>query len=181
MNKLRTIAIICICVFFFTTGCGYSTASLVYPGAKSVHVSNFANKINVTEEVTDKRMYVGYKSGMELDVTREVIDRFIIDGNLKVASRKNADLILIGEVIDFKKEALRYDSADNVEEFRNKVIVNIKLLKAKSGDVILEENNFTGESTYRTTGEFAKSEDSAIRETIKDLAVRIVERIVEGW
>ena len=180
--KNGTLAILLfVALMLVIGGCGYTTSSFVCSDAKSIHVDNFANKINLTEEVTDRRMYIGYRSGMELSITREIIDRFLIDGNLKITQEKEADLILKGALIDFRKEALRFDSADNVIEFRVKVIVDMKLIDKKTGDIILEEKNFTGESIYRTIGSFAKSEDSAIEDAIKDLAVRVVERIVEGW
>ena len=162
-------------------GCGYTSSSIISSGAKSIHISNFINKIKLTEEVTDKRMYIGYRSGMELDITRETIDRFILDGNLKVTNLKEADLILDGQLVDFKKEALRYDVNDNIIEYRVKVVVDIRLYEPPENKIIWEEKNFTGESTYRTTGEYATTEEVAVRDAVKDLATRIVERTVEGW
>jgi len=162
-------------------GCGYTRSSIIASGAKSIHISNFINKIKLTEEVTDKRMYIGYRSGMELDITRETIDKFILDGNLKVTNLKEADLILDGQLVDFIKEALRYDVNDNIIEYRVKVVVDIRLYKPSENKIIWEEKHFTGESTYRMTGEYARSEEAAVRDAIKDLATRIVERTVEGW
>lgn len=181
MNRTKIVSLLCVLAIFITTGCGYTTSSLIYSGAKTIYVDNFTNKIKMTEEVTDKRMYIGYRSGMELGVTRDIKDRLITDGNLKVVPKRDADLILEGELVDFRKEALMFDSGDNVTEFRIKVVVNIKLLEAKTGNIILEEKNFTGESTYRTTGSFAKSESQSIQDASKDLATRLVEAIVEGW
>ena len=181
MKKINLLLILSISIILFTEGCGYTTSSVISSGAKSIYVTNFINKIKSTKEVTDKRMYVEYKSGMELDITRETVDRFILDGNLKVASLEGADLILEGELVDFKKEALRYDANDNILEYRVKVVVDIKLIDTKLDKIVWEENKFTGESIYRISGEYAKTEEAAIQDAKKDLATRIVERTVEGW
>jgi len=172
-----------VCVYLATAavGCGYTTSSCVLAGASTIFVDNFANDINVTKEVDDQRMYQGYKSGMELDITRQIIDRFVVDGTLDIRREENADIILTGALVDFREDALRYDSSDNVTEFRIKVSVNMKLTERKTGEIVLSEQGFTGESIYRTIGEFAESEDAAIQDAVKDLARRVVERIVEGW
>lgn len=174
---IRAAAVIAVII----SGCGYTTASIVIAGAKTIFVSNFANKINLTEETTDKRMYIGYRSGMEITVTREIINRFITDGNLRITDIRKADLVLEGSLVDFKKEALRYDAEDNILEYRVKVIIDFKITDAKTNSVIVDEKGFTGESSYRTSGPLVKSEDRAIQDATKDLAQRVVERVVQSW
>jgi hypothetical protein len=168
-------------IALLVTGCGYTTRTVLPGGADSIHVDNFKNKIDITEETSDRRIYILYRPGIELDVTREVIDRFILDGNMKIANEENAALVLVGDLVDFRKEVLRYDANDNPVEFRIKVTVNVKLEDTKTGNILWREHNFTGESIYTPGGEFAKSESAASLEAIQDLARRIVERTVEGW
>lgn len=166
---------------FFLSGCGYTTRSLLSPNLKSICVENFANKIRITAEQSDARMYRGYRPGMEIDITKAVIDKFISDGNLKIVSLKDSDLDLQGELIDFKKEALRYDANNNVEEYRVKLIVNLELKDFKTDKTIWREKEFAGEATYRTGGSLATTESVAIQNATSDLARRVVERTVEGW
>ncbi|MEA3306017.1 MAG: LPS assembly lipoprotein LptE, partial [Candidatus Omnitrophota bacterium] len=94
---------------------------------------------------------------------------------------ENADLILKGELMDYRQEALRYDTSDNVEEYRIKIAVNIELIDTSDDEVLWKEAGYIGEETYKTAGRFAVSEDTAREEAIKDLARRIVERTVENW
>jgi len=165
----------------FIAGCGYNTQSLIATEFKSIYVEPFANKINITAEQSNARMYRGYRPGLEIEITKKVIDRYMSDGNLKIGSSDNADVILKSELTDYRKEPLRYDSNDNIEEYRIKIIVNIQLVDADTGKTIWKEMGFSGETTYRTNGSLAKSESQAIREAMDDLARRIVERTVEGW
>lgn len=181
-HALRDCIAVSFLVFiFFVSGCGYTTRSLLSPQFKAIHVENFANKVNITQEQTDERMYAGYRPGLEIDATRAVIDRFLFDGTLKIADIKDCDLILKGELIDFRKEALRYDRNDNVEEYRVRLVVNIELVDARSNKTIWKENEFAGETTYRTTGSLATTESASVKNAVSDLARRVVERTVEGW
>ncbi|MCX5686126.1 MAG: LPS assembly lipoprotein LptE [Candidatus Omnitrophica bacterium] len=170
-----------ISILLFVSGCGYTTRSLLPSDFKNIRVENFKNDIKITAEQSDQRMYVGYRPGMEIELTKAVIDAFLMDGNLKIARESNADIILTGTLTDFKRDALRYDANNNVEEYRIKLIVNMELENAKTGALVWKESGFAGETTYRTSGSLAKSEASSIRNAIADLARRIVERTVEAW
>ena len=170
-----------VLMFVILYGCGYTTHSILPSGESSLYVDNFVNKIDITTEVTEEKVYYAYSPGMETDITREVIDKFILDGNFELKGIKKAGLLLKGQLTDFRREPLRYDANDNVIEYRLSVIVDIELHNPKEGKVVWREKDFAGESTYRTTGQFTRSENIALKEAISDLARRIVERTVENW
>ena len=174
-------ALAVLIALFFISGCGYTTRSLLPSELKTIYVDNFLNKINVAAESSDARMYRGYKPGMELEVTRAIRDKYVFDGNLRVAPENGADLILKGELVDFRNEALRYDRQNNIEEYRIRMVVNLELINAKDGKTRWKETSFAGESLYNPTGSLAKSETDAINDAEADLARRVVERTVEEW
>ncbi len=182
--RLRHFGIECIAMgamLLVINGCGYTTKSLLPTELKSIYVENFANKIAISDQSSDVRMYRGYRPRLESDVTRSIEDRFIFDGNLKVSNEKDADLVMKGELVDFKKEALRYDENNNVEEYRIRLVADLELIDTKKGTPLWKEKSFAGESTYRTTGSLATGESKAIDDARDDLARRIVERTIEGW
>lgn len=184
MNKIfmrNAAALLLLSTTVFSGGCGYTTQSLLPSHYKSIYVDNFKNGINVAAEQSNLRMYRGYTPGMETTITKAVRDRYLFDGNLKVSSEDNADVILRAELIDFKRDVLRYDVNNNVQEYRVKLIINMKLEEVKTGKVVWEEKGFAGETDYTTQGTFSKSENAAIDSAIADLAKRIVERTVEAW
>ncbi len=178
----RSFFLIFLAVFsVIFSGCAYTTGSLLPSHLKTIYVDNFKNKINIDREVTEGSRYALYRPGLENEVTSEVVDRFVFDGNLRIEDKKNADLILTGSVVAYRQDALRYDSNDNVEEYYVRIIVDIEATDTADDKVLWKESGFAGESTYKTTGRFAASEDSAREEAIEDLARRIVERTVECW
>ncbi|MFH1593168.1 MAG: LPS assembly lipoprotein LptE [Candidatus Omnitrophota bacterium] len=180
-SSICAFAAICAFAISLLSGCGYTTHAILPSGGASIHVDNFLNKIDVTREASNDETYYAYIPAMESDITREVISRFIFDGNYEVRGPAEANLLLKGNLVGFRRDPLRYDDGESVTEYRVSVICDIELSKVGDSQVLWKESSFAGVSTYRTEGQFAKSESAATREAIKDLARRIVERTVEDW
>ena len=162
-------------------GCGYTSRSLITNKFQTIYIPQFVNKIDITKENEAATKYKVYKPLLDSDITRAVIDKFLFDGNLKPVKEESADLTLKGELMEFRRDPLRYTSTDDVEEYRINMVVNITLWDNKENKLVWQENSFTGETTYFTTGTAQKSETTAINDAITDLARRIVERTVEQW
>ncbi|OGX14835.1 MAG: hypothetical protein A2166_06010 [Omnitrophica WOR_2 bacterium RBG_13_41_10] len=162
-------------------GCGYTSRSLITNKFQTIYIPQFVNKIDITNENEAATKYKVYKPLLDSDITRAVIDKFLFDGNLKPVKEESADLTLKGELIEFRRDPLRYTSTDDVEEYRINMVVNITLWDNKENKLVWQESSFTGETTYFTTGSAQKSETTAINDAITDLARRIVERTVEQW
>ena len=174
------------CPLFFTLillicGCGYTTRSAISDKFLTIYVAPFVNKIDISNEANAASKYRLYLPMIETEITRYVNDRYLFDGNLKPAKEELADLILKGEVVEFRKDPLRYLDNDEVSEYRVNLVVNISLWDRKENKLLWQENGFTGDVTYFTTGSQAKSEDSAVTDAFNDLARRVVERTVEDW
>ena len=162
-------------------GCGYTTRSMISDRFRTIYVEPFLNKVDITQETDTAYKYKIYKPMLETDITKSVIDKFLFDGNLRPQDSESADLVLKGELVEFRRDPLRYTDSDEVEEYRINLIVNISLWDNRENKLVWEEKNFTGDTTYFTRGTSAKSEDTAISDAISDLARRIVERTVEQW
>lgn len=183
MLKNRVFALVSIILFFYLgiSGCGYTSSSLLPKGLDTIHVDNFANGIDTTREVSDRRMSYFYKPGIETEVTRAVIDGFIFDRHLSIDSEKEADLTLKGTLVDYKQYPLSYNKDDDIVEYRVEILVNIELVNNKTGEVMWTEDNFMGQTNYNVTGPNRITDPQAQRQAVNDLATRIVERVVEAW
>lgn len=170
----------CVMVIFLA-GCGYTTRSMLSDKYRTIYVTPFVNKIDITSESDAGSKYKLYRPTIETDVTRYVNNRYLFDGNLRPAKEELADLVLKGEIVEFRKDPLRYLDNDVVSEYRINLIVNISLWDKQEDKLVWKEDNFTGDTTYFTQGSQAKSEDTAVNTALEDLARRIVERTVEDW
>jgi len=170
-------------LFSALAGCGYTTRSYVNPNIKTVYIQPFLNKIDITSEYSENRKYRSYFPLLEAKITRAVVDRFVFDGNLRIAKPEAADVVLKGELVNYARDPLRYRDNDNetVEEYRLSLVVNISLTDRKNNKVLWQETGFVGDATYFTSGPSAKSEETALNDAVVDLARRIVERTIEDW
>jgi hypothetical protein len=118
---------------------------------------------------------------MEVDLTKEVVRQYQFTGLLRPSTVDRADTRLEGALVAFRRDPLRYDAAQQVEEWRLNIVVDLKFHDQKSRKLLWEVAGFTGDTTYFALGPNAESEDRALDRAITDLARRIVERTVEDW
>jgi len=176
--------------FLLTTvlsGCGYTTRSMLYGNYNTIYVAPFLNKVDVTQESFSANKYRIYRPMLETDITKKVINRYLFDGNLKPAKEPAADLVLKGELIEYRKDPLSYTSdSELVTEYRINIYVNLSLWDTKENKLLWQENSFNGNYSYFTNDEQNNTsikvpEATAVNNAIEDLARRIVERTVEQW
>jgi hypothetical protein len=180
MKKIKLLLIV-FTLFFSVAGCGYSTKSMLPEGLDTIYVANFTNEIDPSGEISDRRATYTYRPGLEMDITRAVIDGFIRDRHLRIDSEKRAKLTLEGALIEYRQYPLSYDKGDSVVELRVQITVDLTLKDNTTGKIMWQESNFVGESTYDITGPNAITEATAAGKAVDDLAQRIVELVVEAW
>ena len=176
-----TLATACYLVTAVLSGCGYTTRSMANSKYRTIYVSPFLNKINITNSADAANKYRIYRPMIETDITRAISNRYLFDGNLRPVNEERADLVLKGEVVEFRKDPLRYDNSDNVSEYRINLVINISLWNRLENKLIWQENNFTGDTTYFASGAQAITEGAAVTNALNDLSRRVMERTVEQW
>ena len=171
---------------FFAAGsllssCGYTATRILPAHYRTIYVESLQNKIPITEEIGEKAGFITNFPELEERVTREVINRFLIDGNLRVSNKpETADLMLTGSLVDFYRQALRRRDDDTVEEYRLNLTVSLTL-RDKEGKMLLEQPSLVGDSTYFVTGPTSKSESAAVDDLVTDFSRRVVEWVIEYW
>jgi len=148
---------------------------------RTVYIRPFVNKIDITQLGANTQEFPIYRHGMEVDLTNAVINRYQFTGLLRPDSAGRADTRLEGELVEFRKDPLRYNTSQQVEEWRLNVVVNLRFYNRGETEPLWEESHFTGDTTYFALGAKAEGETAALSRAIEDLAKRIVERTVENW
>jgi len=162
-------------------GCGYTARPGLASHLKTVYVKPFSNQIDVTQLSTGYERFPIYRHQMEIDLTNAVTNRFQFTGLLRPSTAERADARLEGDLVGFRKDPLRYDASQQVEEWRLNIIVDLRFIDQTTNLLVWEEAGFIGDTTYFAVGSNAESESSALDRAITDLARRIVERTVEHW
>ena len=175
MKTLRNVFLFLLtCAVLFPLGCGYSRKTVLPKNIKTIHVGTFKNKIPAGD-------IYAYEPGLEIKITNAIIRRLHRDGNLQVVPEEKADALLEGDLIGFNQEGLRFTGLERIEEYRLYVITALRLLDQKTGELIWEEPNFSGDSSYFVLGSRATSRGEAAEKAIDRLARHAVDRIVEDW
>lgn len=173
MERLKAMIILILAAAI--AGCGYTNKIVLpYNDAKTITIPMFRNAI------PPESIYV-YNAGIEGGITQSVTDGFARDGNLRVVDEKDADLILIGEVVRYEQEGFRYNLYEQVQQFRIFMTVSLQLKDKRTGKLFWEEKNFTGEGDYFIDGPRAITPEQAAEKTIADLSKKIVNRVVDEW
>ncbi|MDD5583587.1 MAG: LPS assembly lipoprotein LptE [Candidatus Omnitrophica bacterium] len=174
MKRVFFIALCLLSVY----GCGYTTKGFMYDRS-TIMIVPVTNKISITSE---NRNYASYQSSpvlIEKRFTSALVNKFNIEGHLKVVSSETDALKLECAITQYLKEAVRFTDSDDVKEERLRLIVYMKLYNSK-GEII-KEHEVSGESNYFLAGSHRKSESVAQAELIDDAARRIVEAVIEEW
>jgi len=167
----------CMVLVLAVAGCGYTTGSLLPKNYRTIAIQPFKNKVSYISE-NARALYVPL---LETNVRTAIIDRFLFDGNLHIADADKANLVMDGDLIGLTQDSLRTDVNQNIQEYRARVIVSLKLTDAATGKVLWQEPSFAGEVTYFTAGPQAQSQSAALNSALTDLATRVVERTIENW
>jgi len=162
------------------SGCGYSAVRMLPPQYRTIHVEAFQNQIPITRETSERVGFIANIPQLEENVTRRVIDRFLVDGHLRITSHEDADLILSGQILDFYRQPIRRSDDETVEEYRLNLLASVEL-RDRDGKVLLKDPALMGDVTYFVTGPSAKSESVAVDELVTDFARRVVEWVIEFW
>ena len=173
--------VLCAVCCVLSLGCGYTTRPGLATHLKTVYVKPFTNQIDFTQINRNVERLPVYRHGMEADITKEIINRYQFTGLLRPASAEQANCQLEGALVEFRRDALRHDASQQVEEWRLTLVVNMQFYDRTTQTLLWEEQGFTGDATYFATGPKAESESKALSRAVTDLARRVVERSVENW
>jgi outer membrane lipopolysaccharide assembly protein LptE/RlpB len=167
-----------LCALILIAGCGYTTRGFVHDGS-SIIVDPVINKIDITSENRRYSTYTSFPILIENRFTSLLVQKFNIDGGLKVVSQGQGALRITCTVNDYTKNTLRYTDGDDVREQRLRLHTDIMLFDA-DGEAI-KTKRVIGEADYFLSGPNQKSEEAAQQDLIDDTARRIVEAVVEDW
>ena len=173
--KISLVGLIAIC-----GGCGYTLKANLPENLKRVHVAPVKNNVDLSSAISQKSPFRVYRPGLEVELTNDVINRFIFDGQLKVTSVEKADAVVEVTLMDYQRDGLRYNQADEVQEYRLSVSMDVVVTQT-SAQKVLWHDRVTGDTTFFLGGPRAISEDQAAAKAVEDAARRIVERTLEYW
>lgn len=171
-----------------TGGCAYTTKSSLDPKYQTIYVASFYDKTR--------------NHGLQAPLTNAIARKFTHDTRLELVKEEQADLKLEGVILDYSLKGLTYDARDEVTQFLAVVTAGVRVTDLRSGEVLWEEKQMSGETTYytREAGQSSdrlrgnaetflptvrsfptEEENRAVSEALEQLASDIFYRTVEPW
>lgn len=157
-------------LLFWGVGCGYQPYGLgsLPPDLQRVHVTALRNNT--------------FRPGLEGLVGSAILRQLQQDGRIRVVPQESADAILAGTIIAYTNIPITFDSSDIGQRFRVRLIMTMQLTGRSTEKVLLREELY-GEAYYTAGQEVTETrtaEQGAGFRAAQDLAVRLMERLLEG-
>ena len=148
---------------------GYHVGSVLKANYRSVAVPMFKNKT--------------LKPQLEAQVTNGIIRRLQSDGTLRVDSVDNADIVVAGEIVDYRRTRLRslQTEASTPREFRIYIDARVEAHDRVTGKVVLPPTIVTGTADTFIGNDLQSAEFQALPLIADDLARQVVSLLVESW
>jgi hypothetical protein len=153
------------------SGCGYqvtgaNNASLYRQNVKTVAVPMITNR--------------SYRRGLEVELTKSVIQQLEEHSPYKVVPKERADTILECEIYAAQVNLLGSDSTTGLpQEQEFTIVVNFTWKDLRTGDILCERKNFDQRSNFMPT--LGESSSVASTNAIQQLGLAIVQEIQADW
>ncbi len=164
------LVVLLVLLLFWGAGCGYQPYGLgsLPPDLQRLHVAAFRNDT--------------YQPGLQGLVGTAILRQLQQDGRIRVAPQESADAVLAGTITAYQNIPIAFDQSDIGQRFRVRLILTMQLTGRSAEKVLLKEEVY-GEAYYTAGQEVTETrtaeQDAGFR-AAQDLAVRVVERLLEG-
>jgi hypothetical protein len=176
MRERSKQAVVAIALLMFVAGgCAYSTKNALPKHMKTIAVPVFTNKTYIDE----------YTRKLEVELTEATRNAFIQAGELKIAGREDADLILEGAVMKLDREVLRSDRFGEPAEVRLVVRARISVYDVKEAKYLFKDQLVTNTDKKTEAGVYnlrrGQDEAAGRGDAITELGRAIARRVTERW
>jgi len=168
MGRIGLVRISSFSIFLFAVfvqNCGYrfqGSATDLTPDIQSLAIPIFANHT--------------IQTGIESEVTRALIEKFISSKRLSVTDSQKADAQILGTVLSFATSAVAVTSSTQVTtEYRATLTLGISLQRKRDGKILFREE-IAEWRNYPVVEDLTTTENNKLQ-AIRQISVLLAERI----
>lgn len=151
------------------SSCYYSVYSNAYPHLKKIRIEPFENT-TVEFALADKAL-----NELSLFVRN--------DGRLKLVTQ-DPDCLLEGSIISFDEKIYSYDSANQVQDYQLRMVLDIRFTDLVNNEVIYENTALSVSEAYKVAeGSTARnnSKEEALSEIFSSIFKSVIQNSLEAW
>lgn len=158
-----------ILILLLLGSCYYSVYSNAYPHLKKIRVEPFEN-LTAEFALADKAL-----NELSLAVRN--------DGRLSLVTQE-PDCSLEGKITSFEEKIYSYDSANQVQDYQIKMVVNVVFTDLVKNEVIYENSALSSSEIYKvsdnSTARFNTKEE-ALSEIFANIFKTVIQNSLEAW
>ena len=169
MNKSIIAVLTAAAVSAILPGCAnYQLGTTLPPHLRTISVSTFKN---LSEEPQ-----------IETTITSATLSEFQRDGQLKVRDADEADILLTGEILNYRLDNVRSDrnNPKTTREYKAIVTMRIHAVERATGKKVTEQN-VTGSKTFEATGDLMTARRSVLPDLSRELGRKVVDAVISAW
>ena len=124
------------------------------------------------------------QAGLDEEITKSVVDRFVADNNLRVVGEPEADAVLTGAVVRYENSVFGFTADVRAEEYRVSLTVSCRLYDRAKNRELWRDENLTKTTNYyvvEVPGQPAQTEVDGRTEAVKKISDEILSRTVDVW
>ncbi len=162
--------VLVVLLLVWVAGCGYQAygQGSLPPELQRLHLAALRNNTS--------------RPGLQGIVGTAILRQLQQDGRIRVASQEAADAVLAGTITAYQNIPITFDQTDIGQRFRVRLVMTMQLTGRNVEKVLLREEIY-GEAYYTSGQEVTETrtaEQEAGFRAAQDLAVRVMERLLEG-
>ncbi len=156
----------------YGAGCGaYGFSSSLLPD----HIRSIA--VPLPENRTNR-------SDLAAALADSLTDAFLDDQTLKVVSEREADSVVEGILLEYRREPFTYDAQEKVQTYRVEIVMEARFVDVRKNHVIWERKRLSQWDTYNFAnvgGPAPETEETAIGRVLAKLTDDIVNQTLQAW
>lgn len=170
MKTLRFVAIGGLIALAAASGCGYKIGTMHRGDVRTIAIPVWTRGAGV------------FRRGLEIDLTKAVVNRIQLDTRYRICAEAQADTKLTGQLTNVRQRSLTINTDTGTSRAMEATFtVSFKWIDLRSGDERVVRENFEVSGRYITAAPFGETFFSGSREAIDEAAQRIVEQLEEEW
>ena len=151
--------------------------SVVFLSGCGIYTLNPKGKSNIRTIAVEPFDNQTPEFGLADQVTEQVIDAFISDGNLKVVGNDAADAILVGSLTGYKRVVSQFDENDQGQSYKVQMDFSISLMNPHDQSEIWKQA-MPQEGIYDAASE---TEEDGKRRAAERLVEAILTKTTKSW
>jgi hypothetical protein len=164
-----TLTILASAAVALLAGClNYKLGTTLPKHLRSVYVETFHNSTREPQ--------------LETKITSAIIREFQRDGQLKVKDANEADIIVTGNITQYKLSPMRSNRNNPKAVLQYKAIVSVTLVavERKTGKSITTQS-VTGSKTFEVKGDLMTARRTILPEVAQELGRKVVDAVISAW